>query len=100
MGIISSGIQSIAEERAKSVSKVEKIYSEVTESVADELVYSAVSDTYTESVSDIDMDELSALLDELPDSAIDEKEEIIRILTSDDDTIDIDDIVGVTMNAE
>ena len=100
MGIISSGIQSIAEERARTTSKIEKIYSEVTEGVADELVAAAVSDIYKEGVDDIDLSELSDLLDSLPDSAIDEKEEIIRMIACEDDGIDIDDIVGVVSNAE
>ena len=38
MGIINAGIQSIAEERARTTCRIEKIHSEVTESVADELV--------------------------------------------------------------
>ena len=100
MGIISSGIQSIAMERAKQTSKIEKIHSEVTEAVADDAVASAVSDMYKESMDDIDMSELMALMEELPESAADEKMEIARILAVEDDTIDIDDIVGVSLNAE
>ena len=64
MGIISSGIQSIARERARQTSKIEKIHSEVNEAVADDAVAYA------------------------------------RILAVEDDTIDIDDIVGVSLNAE
>lgn len=100
MGIISSGIQSIAMERARQTSKIEKIHSEVTEAVADDAVASAVSDMYKESMDDIDMSELMALMEELPESAADEKMEIARILAVEDDTIDIDDIVGVSLNAE
>lgn len=100
MGIISSGIQSIAMERARQTSKIEKIYSEVTEAVADDAVASAVSDMYKESMDDIDMSELMSLMEELPESAADEKMEIARILAVEDDTIDIDDIVGISLNAE
>ena len=100
MGIISSGIQSIAMERARQTSKIEKIHSEVTEAVADDAVASAVSDMYKESMDDIDMSELMALMEELPENAADEKMEIARILAVEDDTIDIDDIVGVSLNAE
>ncbi len=100
MGIISSGIQSIAMERARQTSKIEKIHSEVTEAVADDAVASAVSDMYKESMDDIDMSELMTLMEELPESAADEKMEIARILAVEDDTIDIDDIVGVSLNAE
>lgn len=100
MGIISSGIQSIAMERARQTSKIEKIHSEVTEAVADDAVASAVSDMYKESMDDIDMSELMALMEELPESAADEKMEIARILAVEDDTIDIDDIVGISLNAE
>ena len=100
MGIISSGIRSIAMERARQTSKIEKIHSEVTEAVADDAVASAVSDMYKESMDDIDMSELMALMEELPESAADEKMEIARILAVEDDTIDIDDIVGVSLNAE
>ena len=100
MGIISSGIQSIAMERARQTSKIEKIHSEVTEAVADDAVASAVSDMYKESMDDIDMSELMALMEELPETAADEKMEIARILAVEDDTIDIDDIVGVSLNAE
>ena len=100
MGIISSGIQSIAMERARQTSKIEKIHSEVTEAVADDAVSSAVSDMYKESMDDIDMSELMALMEELPENAADEKMEIARILAVEDDTIDIDDIVGVSLNAE
>ena len=100
MGIISSGIQSIAMERARQTSKIEKIHSEVTEAVADDAVASAVSDMYKESMDNIDMSELMALMEELPENAADEKMEIARILAVEDDTIDIDDIVGVSLNAE
>ena len=79
MGIISSGIQSIAMERARQTSKIEKIHSEVTEAVADDAVASAVSDMYKESMDDIDMSELMALMEELPETAADEKMEIARI---------------------
>ena len=100
MGIINSGIQSIAVERARATSKIERIYSEVTESVADELVSSAVVEVMQESVDDISMEELEELLNELPVDANMEREEIARILACEDDTIDIDDLVGVTLNAE
>jgi len=100
MGIISAGIQSIATERAKATCRIERVYSEVTESVSDEMVAYAVTDVFNESGDDIDLSELDALLSELPVDADMEKEEIIRVLASEDDTIDIDDIVGVTRNAE
>ena len=100
MGIINSGIQSIAEERARATSKIERIYSEVTESVADENISYAVDEVVKESVDDISLADLEELLRELPDDAIDEKEEIARILACEDDDIDIDDIVGVSINAE
>lgn len=101
MGIIDAGIQSIAEERARTTCKIEKIHSEVTESVADELVIEASDQVVKESVDlDISTEELEALLNELPADADMEKEEIARILAAEDDDIDIDDIVGVTMNAE
>ena len=100
MGIINSGIQSIAEERARATSKIERIYSEVTESVADENISYAGDEVVKESVDDISLADLEELLRELPDDAIDEKEEIARILACEDDDIDIDDIVGVSINAE
>ena len=49
MGIINSGLQSIAEERARAIGKIERISSEVTESVADELVETATSGLMMES---------------------------------------------------
>lgn len=100
MGIINSGIQSIATERARTTSKIERIHSEVTESVADELVMAASVAVYKESVDEMDTAELEALLKELPEDANLEKEEIARILAVEDEDIDIDDIVGVSLNAE
>ena len=102
MGIINSGIQSVAEERARAIGKIERIHAEVTESVADDAVFEASGETFMESVMDggLSTEELEELLGELPDNADMEKEEIARILTCEDDDIDIDDIVGVTMNAE
>ncbi len=101
MGIINSGLQSIAEERARAIGKIERISSEVTESVADELVTSATSGLMMESVEgELTNEELEELLRELPDDAELEKEEIARILACDDEDIDIDDIVGVVTNAE
>lgn len=101
MGIINSGIKSIAEERARTTAKIERIYSEVTEAAADESVMDASMEVVKESaVDDIDLEELDALLRELPADAEDEREEIARILAVEDDDIDIDDIVGVSLNAE
>lgn len=100
MGIINAGIQSIAEERARATCRIEKIHSEVTESVADELVAGAVTEVVKESADDVDLAELEALLQELPVDAEEEKEVIARILAVEDDDIDIDDIVGVVQNAE
>jgi hypothetical protein len=101
MGLINTGIRSIAEERAKDTAKIEKIYSEVEESVADSLVVQASFDIFSESSLDMmDDAELDELLNELPDDACDEKEEIGRMLLSEDNEIDIDDIIGVIDNAE
>lgn len=101
MGIINSGLQSIAEERARAIGKIERISSEVTESVADELVETATSGLMMESAEgELTNEELEELLRELPDDAELEKEEIARILACDDEDIDIDDIVGVVTNTE
>ena len=97
MGIINSGIQSIAEEKASTTSKIERIHSEVTESVADELVMSASVAVYKESVDEMDDTELEALLKELPEDADLEKEEIARILAVEDDDIDLGVPEDVTM---
>lgn len=96
MGQIDTGLRSIAMERARETAKIEHIYSEVTESVADEAVASASSMVAMESATDLMSDEaLDELLQSLPEDALDEKEEIARIIGSEDNSIDIDDIVGV-----
>ena len=100
MGIINAGIQSIAQERARTTCRIERIHSEVTESVVDEMINSASDEVMNESVDDISIEELDALLKELPVDADMEKEEIARVLAIEDEDIDIDDIVGVVTNAE
>jgi len=99
MGIINTGLQSIAMERAKETAKIGKIHSEVTENAIDEIVNTVADEVMQESFDDMDIAELDALLHELPDDATAEKEEIARMLTNDDDDIDIDDIVGIVDDA-
>ena len=100
MGIIDSGIQSIAYERAKAACRIEKILSEVTESVADDMVELAAYEVTFESANNLSNEEMLSLLSDLPADASDEKQEIARAIACEDDSLDIDDIVGVNMNAE
>lgn len=96
MGQIYDGFQSIAEERAAKIIGVEKIISEVVESVSDDSIQAAIASYYNESPLDgMTDEELDDLLNELPADAGNEKEEIVRVLSSGDAEIDIDDIVGV-----
>lgn len=95
MGQIYAGIESIARERAIATAKVEKIFSETKESVYDEAVLYAVSKVYNENVDTMTDEELDEIMNELPEDAADEKEEIARILGSEENQIDIDDILGI-----
>ena len=98
MGQIYSGIRSIAEERAKSFVKTEKIFSEVRESVVDDLFREATDEFLMESsVDSMTDEELDELLNELPSDASDEKAEIARILAANenDGMVDLDDALGI-----
>jgi len=101
MGMISRGIQSIAQERAKNACIIEKITSETKEDVVDRAVQEACNAIFYE--SDVDMmsdDELEELIKELPADANEEKEEIRRIINVDDNDVDIDDIIGIYENID
>lgn len=99
MGMIGTAIESVARERARATCKIEKIFSEVMENKSDEAVLRASSAVYTESSIDTMTDEeLDELINALPVDAEDEQAEIARMIASEDNSIDIDDILGINEN--
>lgn len=99
MGMIGNAIQCVALERAKATCKIEKIFSEVMEDTADESVLMAASSLYTESsIEEMTDEELDELINSLPDDAGNEQVEIARMIASEDNSIDIDDILGIVEN--
>lgn len=96
MGNISSGIRSIAERRAEIFRTVEKITCETTEASIDDAVTAAAvcvkGDIPTDSTT-VDVDELMEVVPDQADEAHDR--EIANILASNEDTVGIDDIIGI-----
>lgn len=97
MGHLNTGLHSIAKGRAKLLRTTEKIMSESVEAEADESITNAMAVVHPEDdenpIGVTDVDDLLELIPDKEDES--EEDEIENMLNADDDSIDIDDILGI-----
>lgn len=97
MGNLNTGLHSIAKSRAKLLRITEKIMSESVEAEADDSITNAIMSVHPEDDENpLGITDVNDLLELIPDEEDEsEEDEIENMLNADDDSIDIDDILGI-----